>query len=392
MKYNFDEVINRKGSISSKWDNVGPRVGNPDALPMWVADMDFRCPQPVIDAVKEKAEYGIYGYPYLIPEFKTATQIWMRRHGWEVASEDILFAASVIPAMFNAVQAYTEPGEKVIIQRPVYYPFTSAIEDNGRIVANNALIETETGYELDFDNLEKLAADPQTHLMLLCNPHNPVCKVFSKEELQRIGEICVRNQVVIFSDEIHSDFIYTGYRHIPLASLSEEVANVTVTAVAPSKTFNLAGMRSAAVIIHNPQLRTRMAEVFNRNRSAMVPLFGLVTYIAAYEHGDEYVEQLVEYLEGNIAYLDSYLKENMPKVRLTPPQGTYLMWLDFRKLGMTKERLDDFCVNQALVAMDKGHWFGAEGEGFMRMNIACPRATLEQGLSQLKEQYDKHGF
>ena len=191
MKYNFDEVINRKGSISSKWDNVGPRVGNPDALPMWVADMDFRCPQPVIDAVKEKAEYGIYGYPYLIPEFKTATQIWMRRHGWEVASEDILFAASVIPAMFNAVQAYTEPGEKVIIQRPVYYPFTSASEDNGRIVANNALIETETGYEVDFDNLEKLAADPQTHLMLLCNPHNPVCIVFSKEELQRIGEICV---------------------------------------------------------------------------------------------------------------------------------------------------------------------------------------------------------
>lgn len=392
MNYNFDEVINRKGSISSKWDNVGARVGNADALPMWVADMDFRCPQPVIDAIKKKADFGIYGYPYLIPEFKEATKKWVSRHGWKIQTEDVIFAASIIPAMFNAVQAFTKPGEKVIIQRPVYYPFTSAIEDNGRVVANNALIERDGSYWVDFENLEELSADKDTHLMILCSPHNPVCKVYTREELKKIGEICARNGVVIFSDEIHSDFVYSGYCHIPMASISEEIAQMTVTAVAPSKTFNLAGMRSAALIIPNKELQRKMTDVFNRNRSAMVPLFGLVSYIAAYEHGQEYLEQLLEYLEGNIAYLDAFLKKEMPKIKLTPPQGTYLMWLDCRKLGLTIEELDDFCVNQALVAMDKGHWFGPEGNGFMRMNIACPRVTLQKGLEQLREQYQKAGF
>lgn len=390
MIYNFDEVINRKGTISSKWDDVGNRVGNPDALPMWVADMDFRCPQPVIDAMIRRAESGIYGYPYMIPKFKEVTRDWVgRRHGWNIDPNWVIFASSVIPALFNAVQAFTEPGDKVIIQRPVYYPFTYAIENNGRIVSSNSMVEAKGGYEVDFEDLEQRCSDPKAKMLLLCNPHNPLCKVYTKEELQLIGDICRRHNVIVFADEIHSDFIFKGHKHIPMASLSPEIADVTITAIAPSKTFNLAGMRTASLIISNPQLREIMSKKFNDNRSALIPTFGLDAYIAAYESGDEYVEQLVPYIEANAAFLDQYLKEHMPKIKLLPPQGTYLMWLDCRELEMNDEDLDNFFIYNAAVALDKGHWFGKEGSGFMRMNIACPRATLVEALKRIQSEYDK---
>lgn len=390
MIYNFDEVINRKGTISSKWDDVGNRVGNPDALPMWVADMDFRSPQPVIDAMVRRAESGIYGYPYMIPKFSEVTQGWVkRRHGWAIDTGWVIFAASIIPAIFNAVQAFTEPGDKVILQRPVYYPFSYAIENNGREISNNSMIEANGEYKVDFEDLERRCADPKAKLFLLCNPHNPLCKVYTREELQRIGDICRKHNVIIFADEIHSDFIFTGHKHVPIASISPEIADVTITAIAPSKTFNLAGMRSACLIIPNPKLRQTMSKKFMDNRSALIPTFGLDAYIAAYENGDEYVDQLVPYIEANAAYLDAYLKENMPKIKLTPPQGTYLMWLDCRELGLSNEALDHFFTFEAAVALDKGYWFGDEGSGFMRMNIACPHATLQEALKRIQAEYDK---
>jgi len=357
---------------------------------MWVADMDFRCPQPVIDAMIRRAESGVYGYPYLTPKFHEVTKAWVkRRHGWEIEKDWVIFASSIIPALFSAVQAFTEPGDKVILQRPVYYPFTYAIENNGREVSCNALIEDGDGYRVDYEDLERRCTDPKAKLLLLCNPHNPICKVYTPEELRRIGEICKKHNVIIVADEIHSDFIFSGYKHTPLASLSPELADITITALAPSKTFNLAGMRAACLIIKNPELRKTMSKKFADNRSALIPTFGLDAYIAAYESGDEYVDQLVPYIEANAKYLDSYLKEHMPKIKLRHPQGTYLMWLDCRELGLSDDELDNFFIFKAAVALDRGHWFGPEGSGFMRMNIACPRATVTEALRRIQAEYDK---
>lgn len=384
----FDEFIERRNTDSSKWDNVGARVGNPNAIAMWVADMDFRCPQPVIDAVMKKAVFGIYGYPVLPQKYKDVTVAWMQnRHGWRIEAEDILYVSSVIPAMFTAVQAFTAPGDKVLLQRPVYYPFSHSVEQQGRVVANSPLCFSDGRYEIDFSSLERQAADPAVKLMLLCNPHNPVGRVFTGEELLRIGEICCKHDVIIFSDEIHGDFIYSGHVHIPIASCSAEIADRTITAVAPSKTFNLAGMRSASLIIKNPALRQRVADVLNRNRSALPSVFGIEAYIAAYEYGEPYLRELLSYLQGNILYLDEYLQKNMPKIHLIHPEGTYLMWLDCRDMGLDKDALDQFFTHQARVALDKGFWFGEEGTGFMRMNIACPRKTLEQALRQIQSAY-----
>ena len=390
MNYNFDELIERKNTDSSKWDNVGARIGNPDALPMWVADMDFRCPQPVIDAVVKKAQFGVYGYPVVPARFAEVTAQWQRRrHNWQVEPKDVVYVTSVIPAMFSAVQAFTESGDKVLLQRPVYYPFSHAVEQQGRIIENCPLQLADGRYEIDFDALERQAADPAVKLMLLCNPHNPVGRVFTREELMRIGEICCRHGVVIFSDEIHADFVYTGHVHVPLASISDEIAQNTVTAVAPSKTFNLAGMRTGAMIISNPKLRVRISQVLNRNRSALPSVLGLEAYMAAYSAGEPYLKELVPYLEKNIAYLDRTLCERMPRIHLIHPEGTYLMWLDCREMGLSNEDLDHFFTWEAAVALDKGFWFGTEGSGFMRMNIACPRQRLAQALGAIETAYQR---
>lgn len=389
MQYDFDQIIERRNTCSSKWDNVGARVGNPDALPMWVADMDFRSPQPVIDALQKRVELGIFGYPFAHPDFFREVANWQsRRHGWTVEPDSVVYVSSVIPAMFAAVQCLTKPGDKVLLQRPVYYPFTHAIEDNGRIVANCPLVLQEGHYEIDFDALDLAAADPDVKLMLLCNPHNPAGRVFTADELRKIGEICMRRNVLIFSDEIHGDIVYTGHTHVPIASLSPEISQITVTAVAPSKTFNLAGLRTAAIIAENRNLRRRMAAQFDTNKCALVSAFGLDGCIAAYRYGEEYLEQLLSYLEGNIRYLREYLRENMPRIRLIEPEGTFLMWLDCRELGLSNEQLDDFFTNRAAVALDKGFWFGKdEGSGFMRMNIACPRATIKTALERIETVY-----
>lgn len=392
MTYQFDRVINRKGTCSSKWDNVGPRIGNADALPMWVADMDFPAPQPVIDAVRRRAESGIYGYAYLPPEFEAATARWMRvRHNWDISGGTVSYASSILPILFSAVQAFTQPGDSVILQRPVYYPFLQAVENQGRVISNTALVLENDRYEIDFEDLERRAADPRAKLMLLCSPHNPVGRVFSEEELERVGKICLKHQVLLVSDEVHSDFIYPGHRHTPMASISPELAANTITAIAPSKTFNTAGLRAAAMITFDRELGIRMNTTLQNNRAASISTFGLDAYIAAYSSGEEYLEQLLAYLTGNIRCLDETLKTVAPKIKLIQPEGTYLMWLDCRELGLDDAALDDFFTNQAAVGLDKGFWFGKEGSGFMRMNIACPRATVEEAMTRIQKAYARLG-
>lgn len=388
MKYDFDRVTDRRGTYSTKWDNVGSRIGNPNALPMWVADMDFPAPQSVIDAVRRRAESGIYGYAYLPPEFREATVRWMGlRHGWDISEGSVLYVSSILPVLFAAVQTFTEPGDAVIVQRPVYYPFLQAVENQGRVISSNSLQLRDGRYEMDFEDLERRAADPRAKLLFLCNPHNPVGRVFSHEELERVGEICLRNHVLVISDEVHSDFIYPGHKHIPMASVSKAFAANTITAISPSKSFNTAGLRAAAMITFNDDLRDRIHTTLQNDRAVSISTFGLDAYIAAYSAGEEYMDQLLRYLEGNIHYLDDALRSETPGIQLIRPEGTYLMWLDCRELGLDDQSLDCFFTNEAEVGLDKGFWFGKEGSGFMRMNVACPRATLCRAIEQVRRAY-----
>ncbi|MFA6508814.1 MAG: MalY/PatB family protein [Treponemataceae bacterium] len=388
MIYDFDEVIDRKDTQSSKWDNVGTRVGNPSALPMWVADTDFRCPQPVVDAIKTRMDHMIYGYPYVVPEFKQATIDWIgRKHGWKLDPAWIIFATGIVPVFNTMVQAFTEPGDEVIIQGPVYHPFGFAVVDNDRIISNNSLIYKDGCYSIDFDDLERRAKSPKAKLMILCNPHNPVGRVWTRDELARISEICVAHDVIMISDEIHSDLMLFGSRHFPVASLDRRYAMNTVTCYAPSKTFNTAGLRGSGIVIPNPEIRKGLEVQFKKNRSIQQNVFAVPAYVAAYTECDDYLEQLLVYLEENVRFLEDYLLEKMPRIRLVKPEAMYLMWLECSGLGIEGDALADFFVNKSLVAISRGDGFGSEGIRFVRLNIGCPRSTLRQALEQIHKQY-----
>ena len=395
MKYDFDKVIDRRGTCCMKWDGVRSRFPqNPDAFPMWVADMDFQSPQEVVDAIVERAKHPIYGYASPYNEFNEVTAEWvMKRYHWKISPDRVAFSGGgVLPALSVILNAFTTPGDKVIIQTPVYYPFGEIISNNGRFVVENQLKYDGTRYVMDLEDFEKKTADPKTKLLFLCNPHNPVSRVYTREELIELGKICKKNHIIIASDEIHADLIYRGHTHIPIGSI-KDFADITLTAIAPSKTFNLAGMQGAAVIAPNPELFSAYDIQLRKNRVQNISLFGLVAYTAAYKYGEEYVEQLIDYLWDNYLFLDKYLKENTPKITVQKPEGTYLMWMDCSKLGLDAKQLDDFFVNQAQLALDNGIWFGgASSDVYMRMNIACPRALLAEGLDRLKKAYDKAGF
>lgn len=394
MKYNFDKVIERHGTCSSKWDGVGNRFPkNPNAFPMWVADMDFQCPQEVVDAVVERAKHPIYGYVTCDDEFGKLAADWvLKRHGWKAAPQWVTFCGGVVPSLSVMVNAITNPGDKVIIQTPVYYPFTEVITNNGRFVLENPLKYDGVRYIMDYEDLAKKAADPKAKMMILCNPHNPVSRVFSKEELIKLGEICLKNNIIVVADEIHSDIVFRKHKHFPFSSICKEFADIAMTAIAPSKTFNLAGMQASAIIIPNPKLFSEYDMQIKRNRTQNISVFGLTAYTAAYKYGEDYLEQLIDYIWDNYLFLDDYLKKNTPKITVQEPEGTYLMWLDCSKLGLDAEEQDDFFINKAQVAMDNGIWFGEAGASYMRMNIACPRVLLAEGLRRIKKAYIEAGF
>jgi len=384
MRYNFDEVIDRQPTSSLKWSYMGRLFGVEEALPMWVADMDFRSPQPVIDALRARVEHGIYGYPLRPPSYYQAIIGWLqRRHGWEIKREWLAYSPGVVPGLSLAINAYTHPGDKVIIQPPVYYPFFSVVKNNGRQLVENPLRLENNRYRFDLEGLQRLC-DARTRLLILCSPHNPVGRVWDRNELTQLGELCLQHDIIVVSDEIHADLILKGYRHTPMAAISEVFAQNTVTLIAPSKTFNLAGLATAAAIIPNPRLHQLFTTALESFGAHSGNIFGIVALEAAYTCGDDWLDQCLEYIQGNLEYLTAYLAEKIPKIKIIPPEGTYLVWLDCRELGLDKVALNDLFLKKAKVALDDGPIFGSGGEGFQRINIACPRAILTEGLQRIE--------
>lgn len=384
-KYNFDEIIPREGTHSVKYALREKLFGNKDALPLWVADMDFRTPDFVMDAIRERADHEVLGYTIRPDSFFEAIINWNRRkHGWEIKKEWISFSPGVVPAVNMAIMAYSKPGDKVIVQPPVYHPFFQAIKNNDREVLENPLKLNNGRFEMDFDDLES-KIDDRTSMILLSSPHNPGGTVWHAKELHRLGEICRKHGIIIISDEIHSDLVLYDNKHTPLASISPEIADITVTAMAPSKTFNLAALATSYVVASNPELLKKFNKVLEQLHINMGNVFGTVALEAAYNHGSEWLEQLLDYLENNIDFVDDYVRKNIPGVEVIIPEATYLVMLDFRKLGLDNESLKDLMIHKAGVAMNDGASFGKQGDGFQRMNVACPKAILEEGLQKIEK-------
>ena len=385
MKYDFDTVIDRNHTNCLKYDFKTERGMEEDVLPLWVADMDFQTLPEIRSRLQEVVSHGIFGYSDGKEDYFAAVQGWYARHfGWEIKKEWLIKTPGVVYAIATAVAAYTNEGDAVLIQQPVYYPFGQMIRENKRKLVNNPLQLRDGHYEIDFEDFEQKIVEHHVKLFLLCSPHNPVGRVFEEWELKKLGDICIRHHVIVLSDEIHSDFTYPGHTHHVFLSLAEAYANQCVICTAPSKTFNLAGLQISNILIPNEKLRHAFESAVTRTGYSQVGIMGLVATQAAYEHGDEWVAELKEYLYENLNFVREYLKENLPQIRLIEPEGTYLLWLDFRGLGLTEKELEELVVKKAKLWLDRGAVFGAEGRGFERINIACPRSTLKQALDQLK--------
>ena len=386
MKYNFDEVIDRRGSDSLKLEALLPRWGREDLIPMWVADMDFRTPPFIIDSVKKRIECEIFGYTEKPNTWYQSIINWQKkRHQLAITKEMISFIPGVVPAIVMAIEAFTKVGEQVLIQPPVYYPFAAAIRNTGRKVITNPLLLGNLQYYIDFDDFEKKVKTCK--LFILCNPHNHGGRVWSKEELEKLAAICLKYQVLMISDEIHADLTLPSYKHISLASLSEEIAMNTVTFSSASKTFNMAGLASAYAIIPNPQVRQKFLDKTVGYMLTDGNIFAFQTTVVAYEQGEEWLNQLLAYVQGNIDFLTQYIDQYLPKVKYLVPQASYLVFLDFRALGLSQKELVSFCTNKAHLALVDGSVFGEEGKGFMRINLASPRSVIEKALEQLKEAF-----
>lgn len=386
MKTDFNKIVDRNHTKSFKYDFNEKFEVPSDVLPMWVADMDFMTLQPVIDALKETAAHGIYGYSGADESYQKAVLDWMKNHfGFEPEVEEMIQTPGVVFAMAHAIKAFTEPGDHVLIQTPVYYPFKSVTETNGRTIVTSPLVENDGVYTIDFDDFEKKIKENDVKVFILCNPHNPVGRVYTEEELRKLAQICLDNDVLILSDEIHADFIHDGHKHIMLPTLGEDIANQTVLLTAPSKTFNLAGLQGSNIFIKNKELREKFENTLKASGAGGLNIMAYTAGQAAYENGDQWVKDLNDYIEDNFTYVEKYLKENIPQIKTKRPEGTYLMWLDCRDLGMNDEELKAFFLNDAKLWLDEGTMFGEEGSGFMRINVAAPRATVEKAMKQLEQ-------
>lgn len=387
MKYDWEKNIERKHTDSMKWDGVGIFLGEKakDAIPMWVADMDHQVPQPVIDAMMKQVQHGIFGYNIVSDGYYDAVIGWMKRHyDYDVKKEWIHYCPGIVPALNYLVQVFSKKGEGVLIQSPVYYPFTDAIVNNERKLVLNNLKFEQGRYTMDITDLEKQIVDNNVKIMILCNPHNPVGRVWTKDELIQVGTICLKHNVLCVSDEIHADLTYEGYKTTAFLSISEEFRQHFIACTAASKTFNLAGLQNSNIIIPNKELgdifHTYMVKTIHLMRANT---FGLLATQVAYEQGDEWLEQLKEHLQKNLDFLTAFIKENIPEIDVIKPEGTYLIWLDCHRLGMSGPELKAFMLEKAHVAFDDGYLFGPGGEGFTRINIACPQATLKKALTNI---------
>lgn len=384
MKYNFDEIVLRRGSNSYKWDSAK----EDDVLPMWVADMDFRTAPSIIDAMAKRVQHGVFGYTKVPQAYFDAVTDWFgKRHHFPIQKDWILFTSGVVPALSAVIKALTKPGDKVIVQTPVYNCFFSSIRNDECEMVANELIYKDSTYSIDFDDLERKTADPKAKLILLCSPHNPAGRVWTREELQRTGEICLRNQVIVVSDEIHCDLVYPGHTHIPFASLSDEFLQNSVTCTAPSKTFNLAGIQVANIIAADEEIRRRIDKALNVNEVCEINAFAVEALIAAYTGGEEWLEELKLYLYDNYIVLYDFFREHLPYLPVLPLEATYLVWVDCSALKQTSEEITRTLLEKEKLWLNEGTMYGTAGEGFIRINIATQRENLIKGLHKIKKIY-----
>jgi len=382
--WNFDEVVNRENTSCIKYDFREEVFGRADVIPMWVADMDFRTPSFITGALAARLQHEILGYSYRPDSYFTALTRWIaERHRWEVRREWTEFSPGVVPALNICTLAYTEPGDEIIIQPPVYAPFHAAVNDHGRRLVPNNLLEKDGVWMMDTEGVRKLIT-PATRMLILSSPHNPVGRAWRREELEALVEICHEKGVVILSDEIHCDLMLPGFSHLPLASLSEKAASITVTCMAPSKTFNLAGLSTSSMIIPDPVLRERYRKTLVGLHLHLGNIFGNVASEAAYTHGHEWVDALMRYVQGNVDLVTDFCRDRLPQISPVQPEATYMIWLDCREMRLTGKELKRFFVEKAGVGMNEGSTFGPGGEGFMRMNLACPRSVVERALTQIE--------
>ena len=381
--YDFDKIINRAETNNVKYDLREAYFGKGEVLPMWVADMDFETPDFIRQAIIERAKHPIYGYSFRPEAYFNSIIKWVkRRHSWQLKKDWILFAPGIVPALNLATMAYTKAGDGILVQPPVYFPFFTAVTNHNRKLIENQLVFHDGKYIIDFDDLERKARN--TRMFFLSNPHNPVGRLWTTEELQKIGEICVKNEVIIIADEIHCDLILPGHTYTPMASISPDISRNTVTCIAPSKTFNIAGMATSSVIIEDEELRKKFADTIEAVHVGSGNLFGNIASVAAYTHGDKWLDELLLYIDKNFKLLDEFLKNEIPLLGLVKAEATYLAWIDFRKTGLSDDEIKRKLLDQANLGLSPGPIFGSGGEGFQRMNLATPRSNVVKALENLK--------
>ena len=380
----FDEIINRRETNSVKW-NTKEMFGDEEILPMWVADMDFPAPAEVIEAIKNRADHGIFGYTMPGEGTEKAIRSWLKnRHHWEIEENILTYSPGIVTAISMAIQTYTGPEDKIVVQPPVYYPFFEMAKKHKReVLYNELLLNEHHRYEINFDDLEAKLADPNTKMFILCNPHNPGGRVWRKEELTKIGELCLKHEVLIISDDIHSDLLLFGNEYTPIASISKEIAENTITCIAPSKTFNLAGLQASALIIPNASLRRKFNSTLQLHGLFGLNTLGTDAMEAAYKHGNDWLDELITYLEENVTEVENIINEKLPQLNVMRPESTYLIWIDARSLHKTDDEIKELLYKKGKLALEPGSKFGENGAGFLRMNIACPKETLQEGLKRL---------
>lgn len=397
MTFNFDQEINRLGTSCVKWeiiatddgfqygDHAHPKYGNKRLLPLWVADMDFASPPAVIEALADRARHGLFGYTIPTDAYYEAVTHWFeRRYHWQIERDWITLTPGVVPAVNMLVETFLSPGDRVIVQRPVYYPFFHAVTNNGGEIVSNSLVYENGRYHMDFADLVTKAADPATSMIILCSPHNPVARVWTQEELTQLGEICLENNVLVIADEIHCDLIYPGSTFTSFANIAPAFAQNSITCTAPSKTFNLAGLKTSNIIIPNPERRQQFARTLERHGLMGANAFGIVATEAAYNHGEEWLTAAMSYIAENYRFMAAYIAEHLPQLKVIPPEGTYLVWVDCSGLELEPAARKALFMQEAHVYLDEGSLFGVEGAAFERFNIACPRSILAEALERIK--------
>ena len=387
MKYNFNERIDRSENHSAKWAEMEMKFGRNDLIPMWVADMDIKAAPEIVESMKKKVEQEIFGYVYRPDSYyKTAANWLKKRFGYEISPSSLIHSPGVVPSMSILVKMLTKNSDKILIQTPVYPPFASAVKDNGRELVENPLVKDEKGYyTIDFEDLEKKLSLDEVKLFILCNPHNPVGRVWKKEELLKMGELCKKYNVRILADEIWRDLIMPGYKHTPMASLSKDIEDITITLFSPTKSFNLAGLQASFATFPRVEERKEFDSILGQMDVKRNNPFSLVAFETAYEKCEDWLEELIVHIDGNMQYVVDFIAEKLPEIKVVKPEGTYLMWLDFNGTKIPQDKIQEFLINEAKVAMNDGGSFGSNGKGFARMNVACPRYMVEEAMERIEK-------